>query len=1051
MMRFGCQLAVIFGAIALVLPASSAAREGEDAPPVEPGKPIVRVEPIVVQANLLPNASFEETEAGKLKSWSWQRRNTDATLAIDDSAAHSGRHSLRITNSTPFGPHVYGMLDLPGGATVKPNTAYTFSCYVKGSHLGLAWFGGGRDWRARAIFPEKTEDGWVRVVLPFTTGPDDRNIPVLATTESPCESFWIDDVQLVEGPRPMPVLQPSTSDGPTLHLEPPETLVLSPKSGAPSLWNTSRLPRSRYVFASKSLWLKATMVVPKDLGERTIVAEVCVGGQDKPTVRVERVQRLPSGTYAIAAGFSSSELPGGDAVCRMRLGETPHGSSPLPKAEASLRRFLVTPRETEARLNRVESSRDAVRARVESLRRSGQDPAYLVVALTILENFVGYAREDVARGELARAYDAAVEMDAMARQALNREFLPAAPRYETAARRPSYRLDGPAQIGTVRWLDGRQENGRPLQLVGLGAFSQVIHDLDKLNSYGCNVIQIEFGPHSVLVGENQVSMAAVDGFRHVLDRAAKANVAVNLLVSPHYFPGWALDKWPHLRDAEGGFLHYDVHAPEARAVLERFLRVSIPRIADHPALHSICLSNEPIFTQGAKSRFVREKWRRWLAREHGTIQNLNARWETQYAAFDAVPIPPTGFRPEPIVYDFVRFNQEAFAEFHAWMAGIIRQMAPDVPIHAKIMMHPAFMRHEAGPWSVAPERFAALSDFNGNDDVKFHDAHGPWASGWQTENAGYDFQRSMADKPVFNSENHLIPDRLLDWVPPNHIANVLWQGAIHGQSATTIWVWERTYEENHDFTGSIMHRPACVEAMGRSGLDLMRLAPEVTAFQRMPVRAALLWSMASLVAGQEYLDQLAMAYEALNFCGVKIGFITEQQLADYAKTGNLPPQLSQTKLLVLAGVSRLPRESAAGAARFPNRVVLGRLPKQDEYGHQARADLGGVAEPKPLKSSREAFEALRPMMAHASLVPAAEIQTADGKPAWGVEFLALRQQGRILVNLCNYLRQPQTCRILVQGKPVSGRDLVSGDPCSGLLELPSLKPVLLEVRFPQAE
>jgi beta-galactosidase GanA len=143
----------------------------------------------------------------------------------------------------------------------------------------------------------------------------------------------------------------------------------------------------------------------------------------------------------------------------------------------------------------------------------------------------------------------------------------------------------------------------------------------------------------------------------------------------------------------------------------KFLRTAIPRIADHPALHSICLSNEPVFTEGTKSRFVRDKWHRWLAREHGTIQTLNARWGTQYPGFDSVPVPPAHFRATPIVYDFIRFNQEAFAAFHAWMAGIIRQLAPDVPVHAKIMMHAALMRHTAGPWSIAPERFAASGGF----------------------------------------------------------------------------------------------------------------------------------------------------------------------------------------------------------------------------------------------------------------------------------------------------------------------------------------------------
>ena len=230
------------------------AREGEGTLPVDAGKPVLRVEPIVLQPNLLPNASFEDIEAGRPKSWSWDRRNTDAALAIDESVAHFGGRSLRITNSTPFAAHVYGMFHLPGGAAVKPNTQYTFSCYVKGNQIGIAWFGGGREWLQRARFPEKTDGGWVRVVLPFKTGADETNIPVLACTETPCEPFWIDDVQLVEGPRPMPILEPLKSDRPSIYLESPETVVVSRPAGLPALWNAAtRLPGPSKAYSTKPL------------------------------------------------------------------------------------------------------------------------------------------------------------------------------------------------------------------------------------------------------------------------------------------------------------------------------------------------------------------------------------------------------------------------------------------------------------------------------------------------------------------------------------------------------------------------------------------------------------------------------------------------------------------------------------------------------------------------------------------------------------------------------------------------------------------------------
>jgi hypothetical protein len=310
----------------------------------------------------------------------------------------------------------------------------------------------------------------------------------------------------------------------------------------------------------------------------------------------------------------------------------------------------------------------------------------------------------------------------------------------------------------------------------------------------------------------------------------------------------------------------------------------------------------------------------------------------------------------------------------------------------------------------------------------------------------------MADRPVFNSENHLIPDRCFEPVPPEHIANVYWQGAIHGQSATTTWVWERTYSCTDDTSGSIMHRPACVEAMGRTGLDLMRLAPEVTTFQRMPVEAVLVWSPASIVAGQEYLNQTRLAYEALNFQGIRLGFVTERQLALAAETGELPPPLHKVKAIVAAGAVRTPETTVTALAKFCKRggrvLCLGECFTHDEYGQ--RRGKTGESLPMPA-TSREAFDLVGTFLDDVPLQRPARLETPDGKPVWGVEYLAVRHEGRLLVNLANYLNESQRVRVVVGEepvgqKPVGGTDLLSGRALGETIELPPLQPVLLDTK-----
>ena len=1032
------------------LEAGANATDFEHIPAVEPGKPVLLVQPIRPPPNLLPNSSFETVEGDRPKHWQWNRQNTDATLKVDDTVAHSGGRSLRITNGTPYCPHVFGILQLPGLVTVRPDTAYTFSCYVKGPRIGIAWFGGGRDWRIRARMPKTTAGGWFRVVMGFTTEEDETKIPVMLVTENPTEPFWVDDVQLLEGAQAMPVLDPRKADSPVLHVEFPDTPALSHHGHVIARdWNVTDFPRSRYLFTPRILRTHGWLHLPRDLADATLRGQLTAA--DGETLAGEsRRGRLPAGTYLLSFGCWTADVPPRDVSLRVSLEEKPSAGADPVQLETSLKRRLITTAGVTAALDRVETLEDELRRHVRSLTDARRDPAYPRATLAVLENFVGYAREDVAHDELARAYDAAVQMEKMAKQALKREFLPPVPRYATVDKRPPFRIEGPAQLGTVDWVDGRTETGWPLQLVGVGAFSQVHRDIGKFNDYGCNLIQIEFGPQSVVTGDGQISTDTIEVYLKLFDRAAKADVAVNLLLSPHYFPAWAFKKWPHLKDGGGGFMKFDVYAPEAREVLEKSLRTVIPRIRHHPALHSICLSNEPVHTEGRKSRFVRRKWHRWLREKHGTIETLNRRWGSEHADFDSIPVPPAEFEPSPLVYDFVCFNQESFAEFHAWMASIIHELAPDLAVHAKIMVCANFERHPHGPWSVSPELFAALSDINGNDAWKYYRTEGPWACSWLEENMGYDFQRSMAEAPVFNSENHLIPDRTFDYVPPEHIANVFWQGAIHGQSATTTWVWQRTYAQDSDISGSIMHRPKCTEAMGHTALDLMRLSKEVTALQRLPIRVALVWSPASVVAGEEYLKLLKRTYEALNFCGLRLGFVTERQLAGCAATGELPATLSGVKLIVAPGAVRTPASTVTALEKFQQRggkvLLLGKCFTHDEYGKQRDGghDLPKAVEPPA--GGEMAFDFFRRQIAAVPIPQPVQLRTADGKPAWGVEYLAVRHDGRLLVNLSNYLSRPQSLSVVADGKAVGGTDLRSSRAVGETFDLPPLEPVLLEIR-----
>ncbi|MCE5217774.1 hypothetical protein LLH03_12190, partial [bacterium] len=297
----------------------------------------------------------------------------------------------------------------------------------------------------------------------------------------------------------------------------------------------------------------------------------------------------------------------------------------------------------------------------------------------------------------------------------------------------------------------------------------------------------------------------------------------------------------------------------------------------------------------------------------------------------------------------------------------------------------------------------------------------------------------LRGQPIFNSENHVIIDRDLLYVSGVHLRNVLWQGSIHGESASTMWVWERTFDNQSDFAGSIMHRPECAEAHGRVALDLMRLAPEVTAFQQAPARVAVVYSIASLIYGtQESASELLRAYHALNFCGEKIDFITERQLA--------AGKAKQYQVILAPGVTHLPEEALRGLAAYDGLVLTtsAKCLSRDDFDRPQTVGMPKRLQVLPSLSAVELRDALLPLLEQAGVTPTVTVRdSATGQVAWGVEWQTVPTADGFLVNLVNYTQKSQTVRLEgLQGTPVN---LLTGDATGSTIDLAPLEPVLLRV------
>ena len=1014
-------------------------------PPLAAGESRLQVTPFEPGANLAPNASFEEAEGASPTCWAWEPRNTDAQLLLDPAEPHSGKAAVKITNGTPFGAHVYGTLRMAREVAVKPGTSYTLSAFVKtGATPPGAWIGGGEGWRVRRSLPA-TRGRWERVAHTFVTGEKETAFLLRIVSDRPTDGFWVDDVSLREGARAVPGALEGAALGDFVDLapaEPPE--VLHEGRAIDTRWAPQRWPRDAWTFCGSAF--KAEGVATVSNATQPSLLEVVLSDAAGRTVARQQAQ-LKAG--ARAAFITLHADLGGRAPERLTMAARMlRGDKVIASHSGEI--SLVSAERVRVKLAPVTALRDRLRPQVERLEQRGLGAASRVT-LTVLDNFIPWVESDLRDDKTDRAWDTACLLEQLAARETARvdEILAGRAEDFPVPRTVTGKLEvSHAQtLGTRRFPDGRTERG-PVFFTGYGHFGQARRDVEKFPGYGCNIIQTEFGPNSVLPGETNTSDRAIDDFLALCDRAAQANVAVNLLLSPHYFPAWALEKWPHLKACEGGFFKYCVHDPDARAVIEKSLRRVIPRIKDHPALHSVCLSNEPLCVDLSRCRATAQAWPAWLARRHGDIATLNARWGASYKDFASVPVPKPEFAAAPACLDFVRFNSETFAEFHRWMADVVHALAPDLPVHAKIMMGAHFQKTLHGFWSVDPQLFAALSQYNGNDAYNMYDQDGSlWNNGWRHCQAGYDFQRSMADLPVFNSENHLIVDRDLDVIPPQHLYEALWQNAVHGQSSTTIWVWERCNDFVGDTAGSILHRPDCVEAVGRCALDLQRLAPEVAALQNLAPSVVLLWSPSSVLLGNDHEHHLGVAYGAANFLGQPLGFATEEKLAELSRTGVAPRPLDSAKVLILPQVTHLPDEARAGLARLRASgvrvVVYSAAPMLSDY---LQPREGGDFETLPKVADSGALFALMSEKETAWQLPAAlHLVDASGRPAFGVEIRSAPHKDGFVASVCNHLRRPQAVRLAgAEGRTLT--DLITGRPLDAAFTAQPMTPLLIRAK-----
>lgn len=681
---------------------------------------------------------------------------------------------------------------------------------------------------------------------------------------------------------------------------------------------------------------------------------------------------------------------------------------------------------------------------------------YETVNYTVIKKFIQYGKDDIVSNELYRAAYVVIEMEKFYKEAetnlvayLSQEKIAfEVPRYIT--QRP--KINGFSFVGPTKTSSSDKTEERPIFFYGYGHFAQAQADIPEFSDLGTNAIQMEIGPDSVVFEPTEGSgkdfsidtTALKNSVLDVLKSAEEHNVGVSMLLSPHYFPNWAKEKWPELVNTNGGFIKFNINAPKAREIIKAYLEAVIPLIKDYKSLHSVVLSNEPEYKTKVDS-FAVKPWAEFLKNKYGTINKLNEIYKSKYNNFEEVKMPE-GSQTTTLYYDWVCFNNEYFSEWHKWMAGIIKGLAPDLPIHTKFMANV----DGATSYGVDPEDFSSFCDINGDDNWNYI-GHG--ITGYVKENRYYDLQASLKVAPIFNTETHIVEDRNTNFGPiqAKHVETALWQGALHGRTGSTIWTWERTDNPDADFWGGILSRPDVIKTVGKLNLDLNRLSNEVTALQNIAPQAAILYSLPSLVYSEQYLNTLDKAYEKFMFNGQRVGFVSEKQM----QKGDL----SKYKLLVVPQATNVTSSTLQAIKNFIDAggkvVIIGKDCLRSDENNQPlnAADRNYIlSKAEVVDGAADAVTLNQAILNNLNSLGLMKVLLKDketGLLVSNVEWLSTEFNGKLLIDIANYSTKTDSIKITVEvnGKSVGMmKELINGGEADASnLTVVSNKPYLFSV------
>lgn len=523
-----------------------------------------------------------------------------------------------------------------------------------------------------------------------------------------------------------------------------------------------------------------------------------------------------------------------------------------------------------------------------------------------------------------------------------------------------------------------------------------------------------------------------------LDCSVEKNMSINLLLSPHYFPEFLKEG---IEYGPLGFYDYIIDSPVAMEALKAYIYAIMPYVTEYQSLTSICLSNEPQYNTALAEDVYKDAFINFLKDVHG--DNVSSF----YGDVTKVSMPQS-VESTSLFYDWRNFNNKVFADWHKQLATWVKDKAPQMPVHAKVMnaVGPVRSYLQSG---IDMELFDEFCDILGHDSSTYLERD--VETSFIRTLMWYDYLRSISDKPVYNSEEHITMDSSTDFnrQMPDHFKSVLWQGAIHGRNISSIWLWHGSLTGS--LSGHIKMRPDCTEAAIHTSLDLNRLAEEVYAFGDKIPDAAILYSNASDIYSATYSESLYDYYKSLIFSGKTVRLVTDRH----------PEKMHSSDILLIPEAKNVNRKTLEEIRKFADSgkkiIIIGSDSlKYNEYNQAHNSTDVSYIKNKAKIFTKKSFAGYEWGATISDIQQEASknneysvIDAATGKLAMDIEWQVTVSDGRVLMNLyyiADEFERTKTVYIK-KGEEIiqSPKELISDTVLESRFEIKSREPKLIEL------